>query len=127
MTTAPVQPRWAQFTDAELAILQAGAAEVMEDIIVAARRAPLPADVRRDAAGTMLIAARMSFEIDDHFGAEHPALEVFAETSTQIAAGTYHLTFAALMAGQDIEGVRAVSSPIDQAPRPLGPTEAEAA
>lgn len=81
--------RLAPFTTAELTIVGAGLGATIADTLDAALRDEIAADNRQAAGRTLLLAASLSLEIDDHLGEPHPPLSYFAATAQMIADGSY--------------------------------------
>lgn len=77
------------FEPTELAVLSAGLGQLIADTLEAAHLDAIAADQREAAAGTLLLAARLSIEIDEQTGTEHPPLSDFIATAQHIAAGTF--------------------------------------
>lgn len=98
VTTNPEPTTWAPFTHAELRLIRAGLAEVMDGILDMARSNTIPRDDRRDAAISLLASAKLAFNIDEALGDEHPPLEVFALSAELIRNGTYGREVAAVVA-----------------------------
>lgn len=82
--------RWTKFDGGEKQILAACLDGYVQEIIaMASTEGAIPESERAGAAGSMLAAASLMFELDDAAGRDHPPLDVFAMTAQQIADGTF--------------------------------------
>lgn len=81
--------RWEQFTDAEIATIEASLLAVTAAIVNAAGNGEIDESGRENAAATLYAAGKLLYTISDSRGEERPSDESLRTTCRLIAEGTY--------------------------------------